>query len=101
MISVDVYICNGIYTDNHLTLPKPHNVTVFGISIKVIIPPFSNTPLWHGAQLKEKHRDNFTFTFIYNKNHLKLPHVNGHCTVNVYQSAFLKSLCEEIIDDGV
>jgi hypothetical protein len=23
-----------------------------------------NTPSWRGAQLKKKHRDNFTFTFI-------------------------------------
>jgi hypothetical protein len=27
------------------------------------IPPLPNTPLWRGAQLKQKHRDNFTFTF--------------------------------------
>jgi hypothetical protein len=27
------------------------------------IPPFPNTPPWRGAQLK--HRDNFTFTFLW------------------------------------
>jgi hypothetical protein len=27
------------------------------------IPQLSNTPSWLGAQLKEKYRDNFTFTF--------------------------------------
>jgi hypothetical protein len=26
-----------------------------------VIPPLTNTPSWHGAQLK--HRDKFTFTF--------------------------------------
>jgi hypothetical protein len=29
------------------------------------IPPLPNTPPWRGAQLK--HRDNFTFTFIFSK----------------------------------
>jgi len=28
------------------------------------IPPLSNTPSWRGAQLKKKHRDNFTLRFI-------------------------------------
>jgi hypothetical protein len=28
------------------------------------VSPFPNTPLWCDAQLKRKHRDNFTFTFI-------------------------------------
>jgi hypothetical protein len=27
------------------------------------ILPLPNTPSWLGAQLKKKHRDNFTFTF--------------------------------------
>jgi hypothetical protein len=28
------------------------------------IAPLPNTPSWRGAQLRKKHRDNFTFTFI-------------------------------------
>jgi hypothetical protein len=27
-------------------------------------PPLPNTPTWSGAQLKKKHRDNFTFTLL-------------------------------------
>jgi hypothetical protein len=29
------------------------------------IPPFPNAPSWRGAQLKIKHRDNFTFIFTF------------------------------------
>jgi len=28
------------------------------------IATFPNTPSWNGAQLKKKHRENFTFTLI-------------------------------------
>jgi len=29
-----------------------------------VIRPLPNTPSWRGAQLKRKHRDNFTFLYI-------------------------------------
>jgi hypothetical protein len=56
------------------------------------IPPFPNTPLWCGAQLKKKHRNNFTFT-LYNvtlfhekvkdSNLGKLDHgTSSHCFIN-------------------
>jgi len=31
------------------------------------IPPLSNTPSLRGAQLKEMCKDNFTFTFTWNR----------------------------------
>jgi hypothetical protein len=34
------------------------------------IPPLPNTPSWRGAQLKDKHRDNFTCTFTYKKQNM-------------------------------
>jgi hypothetical protein len=29
------------------------------------IPPLPNTPLWHGAEVKKKAQDNFTFTLTF------------------------------------
>jgi hypothetical protein len=33
-----------------------------GYIMRGATPLLPNTPPWHGAQLKKKHRDNFTFT---------------------------------------
>jgi hypothetical protein len=48
------------------------------------IPPYPNTTSCHGAQLRKKHRDNFTFTF------------NGMCILSymhsLYDVLFLRNI---------
>jgi len=54
-----------------------------------------NTPSWSGAQLKRKHKDNFTFTFTFlnelqngNSRHLQLKNKMIH-TFNIYKRTVL------------
>jgi hypothetical protein len=53
---VNVYVCGqGVKLTTHLHL-------VLRSRMCGAIPPFPNTPSWHGTQLK--HRDNFTLPYL-------------------------------------